>query len=189
MKEPHLSKMLKATIRNFETNIPQMISYIDTEIDLQPWERMASPRFVSDTEAEINLMSLLRDLMGHASIPAMFGRAILEKYPDLLQDIYEMDKGMMFFLIGLPPWFPWPGVLKAHMARMRIWEALDDQQEAMDAAVDGKDVDYMWGDLDDVSDFIWKRHAMFKSKLTANLPCSSIPRTNTNYIFRQWLRD
>lgn len=35
---------------------------------------------------------------------------------------------------------------------------------ALDALVDGKPVDPTWGDLDDVSDFIMKRHGLFKGK-------------------------
>ena len=65
-------------------------------------------------------MSLFREMMGHASIPAFFGQALTEKYPNLLQDIYSMDRGMMFFLMGLPSWFPWPGVMEAHLARFRL---------------------------------------------------------------------
>jgi hypothetical protein len=142
-----------------------MISFIDTEIDLQPWERSAKARFISSTVTEINLMSLLRDMMGHASVPAMFGSAFMEKYPDILCDVYEMDRGMMYFLIGLPPWTPWPGVMKAHIARSRVWQSLDDHQRALDASVDGRPLDSMWGDLDDVSDIIMKRHALFKGRM------------------------
>jgi hypothetical protein len=38
MKEPYLNQLLKPTIRNLEENIPQMISFTDSEIDQQPWE-------------------------------------------------------------------------------------------------------------------------------------------------------
>ena len=41
---------------------------------------------------------------------------------------------------------------------------LDDYQRAMDATVDGKLVDPGWGDLDDISELILKRHLVFKSK-------------------------
>jgi hypothetical protein len=164
MKEPELSSMLKPTIRYLEENIPQMITFIDTEIDLQPWERLSNTKYISDDEVEINLMFLMRDLLGHASVPAMFGRGLLDKYPTLLHDVYDMDEGMIFFLMGLPPWIPWPGVFKAHMARRRLWHALDDHQRALDALADGEDVDYSWGDLDDVSEFIMKRHELFKSE-------------------------
>lgn len=163
MKQPYLNQMLKPTIRNLEDNIPQMISFIDTELDLQPWERWAMTSYISDSEAEVNLMSLMRDMLGHASIPAIFGSAIMEKYPSLLHDVYDLDGGFHFFLMSLPAWTPWPGVMKAHVGRYKAWEALDDLQRALDAQADGNPIDPSWGELDDISDFIMERHAIFKS--------------------------
>ncbi len=64
MQEPYLGRVSQAMVRGLEINIPQMISFIDTEIDLQPWERAANAIYISDTETEINLMSLMRDMMG-----------------------------------------------------------------------------------------------------------------------------
>jgi hypothetical protein len=188
MKEPHLSNVLKGTIRRLEENIPQMISFMDSEIDQQPWECFAKATYISDSETELDFMSLLRDMMGHASVPALFGHALMEKYPELLHDIYDMDTGMHFFLMGLPAWTPWPGVTKAHMARARLWQALDDHQRALDATVDGERVDPSWGDLDDVSEFIMKRHAVFKSKKIPGTfhyvyMCSSLTLINIDHGF------
>lgn len=153
MREPVLGKLTQALVRSLELNIPQMISFLDADIDLQPWERRADATFISNTETEINLMSLMRDMMGNASVPTLFGHALLEKYPDILHDVYDMDKGMYFFLIGLPSWFPWPGVMRAHLARQRVWQAMDDHQRAMDAAAQGKHLDSSWGDLDEYVTF------------------------------------
>lgn len=61
MKEPHLSKALDVTRRNLENNIAQMLTFVDTEIDLQPWERFGNATYVSDTETGIDLMALMRD--------------------------------------------------------------------------------------------------------------------------------
>jgi hypothetical protein len=164
MKEPHLSNVLKGTMRGLERDIPQMISFMKSEIDQQPWERFAKASYISDSETELNLMALMRDVLGSASVPGLFGCALMDKYPDLLHDVYEMDGGLHFFMMGLPAWTPWPGVLRAHMARSRLWAAMDEHQRVLDAAVDGKPVDPTWGDLDDVSEFIMKRHGTFKSK-------------------------
>lgn len=164
MKEPHLSNMLSATILGLQENIPQMISFADSEIDLQPWERQAGACYISESQTELDLMSLLRDMLGHASVPAVFGRGLMDKYPDILHDVYDMDAGFMYFLIGLPQWTPWSSVNRAHRARQRLWRALDDQQRALDSMVDGKPFDSAWGDLDDVSEFILKRHSLFKGK-------------------------
>ncbi|KAH8598027.1 cytochrome P450 [Bisporella sp. PMI_857] len=161
MKEPHLSDMLGRTIGHLEQYVPKMISFAESEIDQQPWERWAKASYISNSETEVNLMAMIRDVLGHASIPGVFGKALLDKYPDLLHDIYAMDIGMYYFLMALPAWTPWPGVNKAHRARRGVWRAMDDFQRALDAHVDGKP-DFMWGDLDDVSAFILGRHEVFR---------------------------
>lgn len=164
MRDPYFGALLNKTVKNIENNISHMISFIDTDIDLQPWEKWGKASFVSEEETEIDLAAMMRDVMGHSSVPAMHGSAFIEKYPNVLHDIYEMDKGMPFFLMGLPSWFPWPSVLRAHIARSRVWEALDDQQRALDALSEGEEAHYSWGDLDDVSEFSKKRHEIYKSK-------------------------
>jgi hypothetical protein len=184
MREPHLSNMLRPTMCNLEDNIPQMISFMEGEIDQQPWERFAKATYISDSETEINLCALMRDMMGSASVPGIFGHALMDKYPDLLHDVYAMDAGLYYFLAGLPAWTPLPGVMKAHIARSRLWKALDDQQRALDALVDGKPVDPTWGDLDDVSAFIKGRHSSFKSKKPwMSLTCY----ISLTFICRPWL--
>jgi len=139
-----------------------MISFIDTDVDLQPWERSANHHLRSSSEVEVDLFSLIADLLGNASIPAVFGQALLEKHPGIMHDMYDMDSGILFLLMGLPAWFPWPRSMKAHRARHRLWQAFDDYQRALDAESNETQVDSSWGDLGDVSDFINKRHTFFR---------------------------
>lgn len=141
-----------------------MLSFMDSDVDQHSWERFANASFISNSETEIDLMSLIRNMLGTASIPAVFGRGLMEKYPEILHDLYDMDKGMSYFLMGLPAWTPWPTIGKAYLARQRVLQGLDGLQEALDAIVDEKHVDSSWGDLDDVSEFIMKRHAIYKGK-------------------------
>jgi len=107
-------------------------------------------------------MSLMRDMMGYASVPALFGKAYMENYPDILHDVYDMDAGLYYFLIGFPRWTPWPAVTRAHLARARVWESLNAYHRALDASTDGKPVELSWGDLDDVSELIKKRNIISK---------------------------
>jgi hypothetical protein len=156
--------MLNATIRNMERDISSMISFVDTYIDLQPWEKFADASYISDTETSVDLMKLMRDMIGHASIPAMHGKAFLDKYPNIIHDIYELDKGMLYLIMGLPAWTPWSPVIRAHNARRNLWIALDAQQEAMDAQAKGEDPGNGWGDMEDVSIFTRKRNELYRSK-------------------------
>ncbi|TVY33867.1 25-hydroxycholesterol 7-alpha-hydroxylase [Lachnellula subtilissima] len=165
MKDPQLGVVLKQSNRLLEQTIPQMISFVDSEVDLQPWERIAKARYISKNETEINLCGMMRDIMGYTSVSAMFGSALMDKYPDLLHDTYRFDEGMYYLLAGLPRYTPWPPAFMAHMARNNLWAALDDQQRALDALAEGKPVNYSWGELDDVSEFIMKRNEVYRSKI------------------------
>lgn len=102
-------------------------------------------------------------MLGYASIPVVFGRGLLEKYPFLLQDVQTMDDGMIFFLLGLPAVTPWSGVFTAHMARRRVWEAMDGQQKVLDRLARGdNDDDEEWGDLEDASELVLERNRLWR---------------------------
>lgn len=161
-----MSTILQTTVKNLQRNIPQMISFISTPIDLQPWEHHAQAQFISASETELNLSSLIRNMMGHSLIPSVFGHALLEKHPNVLHDMFEMDLGRNYLPKKLPPWTPWPGVVKAYLARSKVWGALDDHQKVLDAMVEGMGADSTWGDLEDVSEVIWKRNEVYRGMFT-----------------------
>ncbi|PBP17431.1 cytochrome P450 [Diplocarpon rosae] len=165
LDEPYMTKILKALVKNLEQNIPQMISFIETPIDLQPWEQYAEARFISSSETEINLTSLVRDMMGHAALPSIFGNALIEKNPSILHDVRNMDAGRNYLLRKLPPWVPWPAVARAHMARFKVWQSLDDHQRAIDVTAAEEAVEPSGDDLGDVSMFVMKRNENITSIL------------------------
>ncbi|KAL5319479.1 hypothetical protein ACEPPN_012533 [Leptodophora sp. 'Broadleaf-Isolate-01'] len=152
LDEPYMTNTSQVSLKHLERNIPQMISFISTPIDLQPWEHHAEAHFISPLETELNLQSLIRSMMGHVLVPAVFGYSLLEKHPSILQDMYDMDLGRNYLLRNLPPWTPWPGVVKAHIARSKVWTSLDDVQRILDASVNSMSggADSTWGDLEDI---------------------------------------
>jgi len=154
--------MLNSTIRELETSIPQMISFSESQVDYHSWERWANASYVSDTETDVDLMALLLDMLGNASVPAMFGRAFLTNNPHIVHDVQALDKGMMYFLLGLPRWTPWVPAIRAHWSRSLVWESMNAFNKALDAVEDGKEDDAAWGDLDDVSPFIRARNKIFR---------------------------
>ena len=141
-----------------------MMSFVDSDVDQHPWERSANVTYISNSETEIDLLSLVRGILGMASVSAVFGHGLIEKYPDILLHLYRMDAGMPYFMAGFPAWTPWPEIGRAYFARQIVLQSLDAFQEALDALADDKPVDSSWGDLDDVSEFIMKRHAIYKGK-------------------------
>ncbi|PVH85401.1 hypothetical protein DL98DRAFT_557695 [Cadophora sp. DSE1049] len=162
LDEPQMTTLLNTITQNLERNIPQMISFINNSIDLQPWEQHAQAHFISSSETELSLHSLIRDMTGHALVPAIFGHTLLEKYPDIVHDLYDIDAGRNYLLKKLPPWTPWPGVVQAHMARFKVLQSLDEHQKAIDATVKGMGADASWGDLEDMSELVVKRNAVYR---------------------------
>lgn len=139
-----------------------MISFNKAEIDLEPWERSSKVTTISSTEAEADLMALIRDMLSHAIIPTVFGSGLLDKFPNIVQEVIALDEGVPFFVMGLPIMTPWPGVAKAHMARRRLWSAMDEMQMQLDKKANGEDTDYSWGDLDVVSEFMLERNRIWR---------------------------
>lgn len=166
VRGPERSLLVLSTAQILQTNIPQMISFVKAEIDLQPWERSANVKTVSSTEVQADLMTLIRDMMCNAAIPAVFGRGLLDKYPNVLEDVFTMDDGLSCFLLGLPPLTPWPGVMQTHLARKRLWGIMDEQQIQLDKKATGEETDYSWGDFDDVSKLILERNRLWKGNVT-----------------------
>lgn len=73
--------------QGLEAKIPQMISFMESPIDQESWERRADAEYISPTETEVNLMALMRDMMGQVSVPALYGRNFLEQNPRILHHL------------------------------------------------------------------------------------------------------
>lgn len=141
-----------------------MVSFAKAEIDHQPWERAAKVKTISISEVEANLMALMRDMCCYATVPAIFGRGLLEKYPKLIQDVLSLDEGIPFFLQQLPLFTPWLGVTAAHFARQHLWQVMDQQQIQLDKKANGEETDYSWGGLDDISELVMRRNKLWRGK-------------------------
>ncbi|RFU35883.1 hypothetical protein B7463_g423, partial [Scytalidium lignicola] len=150
MKEPHLGNFMKVTVRGIEEHVPNIFSFMEGEVDQHSWERWASARYINEDEEEINLNAVLRDIMGQVSVPALFGQAFFENNPDILHDVYDFDSGMMYFLMGLPWFTPWPSVIRAHLGRWRLRESMTEFSKALEDTIEGKAVDSKWDNMDDV---------------------------------------
>lgn len=160
------SVLLNKVVRMSRENIPQMITFNKAAIDMEPWERSSNVTTISSTDAEVNLMTLMRDMLCHTIVPAVFGSGLLDKYPSLVQDIITLDAGVPVLLMDLPILIPWPGIARAHMARRRLWSVMDELQTQLDIYARGEETDYSWGDLDDVSELILERNKIWRGIYT-----------------------
>lgn len=162
MKEPYASRMVDKALSVLQTNIPQMISFMDSPIDQQPWEKSGNAVSISPSETEISLLPMVRDVLSHASVPALMGQAFMDNNPFILEDLYEMDRGLPWLLSGLPGWLPFPPLVKAHIARNRVQDAMNRFHRALDKTVDGESVEAAWANMEDVCDLMMKRHQIYR---------------------------
>jgi hypothetical protein len=146
-----------------QVNIPSMITFLDSPIDQSRWENEAHAVLISDTEVEVDLMALTNELLGHSSIPAVFGRAFLEKFPNIIHQMFGMDKGFISFMMGIPRWAPLPAVTRAHIDRENVRRSITEFWHALDAVEDGIDPGYEWDEMEDVSAMIKKRQAIYRA--------------------------
>lgn len=152
LKEPYLSALLERIVREFEIDIPSIGSSIGVI-----------------SKSEVSLNTVLRKTIGEASIRALFGEQFLKNFPSLLDDIYTLDAGMAWLLIRTPPWIPIGASTKAHKARSRLWKATTAYNVALDAALDGNQIDPSWGDMQDVSEVVRMSHELYRRKLSLTL--------------------
>lgn len=168
MREPQFSRVLDTTIRGYEEHIPNMVSFMGSPIDRAPWENASRPILSSsavhnmEPSIELDLIPLVRDFLGHITLPVLFGKALLEYHPSIIQDLWTMEYAVEYFIMGVPRWLPIPAVTRAYNARRRILMSLATFHEALDATAEGKDAGPEWRDMSDISEMIMRRHEIFK---------------------------
>jgi hypothetical protein len=180
MREPGLGKMLTGTIAAMDEHIPNFVSFSSRPIDQNLWERESDAdvmRSLKDTgevdlAVEANLFSLLRNFMGHLATPSLMGQDFMDNYPEVLQDIWDLDYGFLYLIAGIPRWVPIPTLGRALRAQNKLNRKIAEFHRAMDLAEGGGDPGSEWRDFSDVSDVIKGRHRVWRnSKTPPHLRC------------------
>ncbi|KAI9785035.1 MAG: hypothetical protein M1839_001232 [Geoglossum umbratile] len=180
MREPGLGRMLAATMTAYEEHIPNLVSFASNPIDQSLWERVSDvdvQHGLKDTgepdlAAEANLFPLLRNFLGHLATPSLMGQAFMDYYPEVLQDIWDLDYGFMYLIAGIPRWVPIPALGRALRARNKLIRRISDFHIAMDLTEDGGNPGSEWRDFSDVSDVVKERHRVWRdAKVPPHLRC------------------
>jgi hypothetical protein len=125
--------------------------------------------------AEANLNPLMRNFIGYLASPAIMGEAFMENNPNVLEDIWAYDLGLVYFLMQLPRWVPIPQFQRAWRARDRLLRAFTEFHKALDRYRDTGDGGPGWRDMSDVGDLITSRYEVWRKggvppHLRADLP-------------------
>jgi hypothetical protein len=167
LREPQLTRIVDVTTRRVEVQVPDMISFGESPIDQSLWERVADVDVVKGAETptvEANLFPLIRYFIGYTSSPSLFGQAFVDNYPTFLKDIYDLDGGLQWLLLGLPRWVPIRSLSKAYNARQRLFGCIAELQKALDNDARGLPNPSEWRDVDDVSELIRSRNKVFREE-------------------------
>lgn len=93
------SEMVRTIVRGIAEQGPNLVSFSESIVDQNPWERAATPVIHHDTgsitgdasSVEISLFALIRGFVGNVTLPSLVGREFLEYYPETLDDIQDLD--------------------------------------------------------------------------------------------------
>ena len=166
---PAPSEMLLATVRGIQEHGPNLVSFSDSIVDQSPWERAATTTIYTGSitgdasSVEVSLFALIKTFVGSVALPSLVGRELLEHYPEILEDIRDLEEGFKYLALGLPRWLPIPSLTKAHTARRKLLDAINSLHDALDQTSAGKGPNQPWRDVSDVSAVLKRRNAIWNA--------------------------
>lgn len=168
MKEPGLTNMIMDTVEQLEERIPDMVSFTANVVDQNVWERTANMKIGSDSAgkyAEASLFQMLRHFIGQVSSKTLMGETFIRNYPGFLQDVFDLDDGFKWLLMGLPRYVPIPTLTRAHIARRRLHQNIAALYHNLDLEEAGEKQDPEWRHLEDVSKLLRGRNGILRDKV------------------------
>ncbi|KAL4900022.1 hypothetical protein BDW74DRAFT_171106 [Aspergillus multicolor] len=153
MHEPSLSQTSTAAAKFIQRETPNLVTFSAAPIDQMMWERPADAIVVEGKGqlCEVDFFKLIRHFVGTVTTTSLFGQAILETFPTLLQDVWSVDDQFSTLSMG-PPRHLTPGISAAYIARDRLLDALAIFHQALLLWDEGKDLGMEFRDLRDLED-------------------------------------
>ncbi|KAL4898399.1 cytochrome P450 [Aspergillus ambiguus] len=166
MREPFTTEASTKLVQLLQREVANFVTFCWSPVDQTPWERSSAVVLADRGDkptCEASLFALIRGFVGHITTTTLMGRAILEAFPSLLDDVWALDNRFPLLAMGLPRWLPIPGLSAACAGRDRILEALAAYQKAFVDMEDGIEGDVKLRDFDDVSEPMKQRIRMSKN--------------------------
>ncbi|KAJ5562230.1 hypothetical protein N7461_000991 [Penicillium sp. DV-2018c] len=165
-EESFVTKASSSIVRLVQRDMPNLVSFCESPVDQNPWERGTSgvevPDETDQTVCEGNLFALLSNFGGHIISSFLMGETFVENFPNLAEDLGRLDDCFVTLFAGTPRWFPHPAASKGHAASDRLRHVMSVFHRAMVASDDGIDPGIELRDLDDVSELVIDRMRTFR---------------------------
>ena len=159
------SLMMQTTLRGIQEHAPSLVSFSDSVVDQNLWERTAYPA-TRGSAVEISLSTLIRNFIGHVSLPSLVGSEFLEIYPTTLDDLWHLDGGFKWLALGVPRWLGIPALTRAHIGRRRLLDAVRSFHQALDCVEDDDPPNRPWRDPSDAGRILKERRWAYRSRGT-----------------------
>ena len=158
------SELTERSIKAIEKLIPDLISFSESLVDQSRWERMANTSLYPDSPSvEVNFFTLIRNFIGQVLVPPVFGTEFLDVYPAALDDLWDLDSGWKYLLLGLPRFLPIPALAETHIARRNLLQGLESYHEALDKVAAGEEPNQPWIELSDIGQMMKDRSAIWRA--------------------------
>ncbi len=166
-----LRRDLETTIKAVEEHVPNFVSFSESVVDQNPWERTscvptslkAGVGSAGSPSVEVSLFSLVQNFVGHLTTTSLTGSEFLEHYPSVLNDLWDFDNGFKYLILGFPRWFPISSLTKAHLARQTLKNGINAFHKALDRTVAGDESGFPSTDMCDVSAVMKERSAVWRA--------------------------
>ena len=155
--EPHLGALAASVAQDLQREAANLVTFNESPVDQMPWERAADVELrttaLGESVVEASLLPLVRDFCAHLANRALFGADLLANFPDLLADMWALDRGFFLLATGLSRFVPIPGLPRAHLARRRLLQHFETYHAALaahfepDGAGRGHRLDAKWSGL------------------------------------------
>ncbi|TKX25966.1 cytochrome P450-like protein 2 [Elsinoe australis] len=166
LSNPGLSKLVDQTITDLKQNINNFVTFCESPVDQMYWERVSNVKPVTlpsgEQAEEVSLMLLIKDFIAQTANPALLGSDFVQNNPSFYTDLWIMDKAFLYLATGLPRWVPIPTLTRGVIAREKMMRALRTYETALDKWAAGENPGAEWSSLDDVSEIIKVRTAVYR---------------------------
>lgn len=177
------SLLLSSAVMSIQEHVPNLVSFASSIVDQSFWERSGFPTDISEARAlnsspnvvEANLFALVRNFVGYITVSSLMGSELINLYPGVLEDIWNLNSGFKYLLLGVPRWVPIPSLTRAHMARFNLLIGMEAFHQALDRLATGNEPDLPWRDVSDVSELMKGTNHVWQSYATpadVKAPCS-----------------
>ena len=119
-----LETITAAAIHTLSLSLPDLITFNSSMVDQLEWERVAGIELTDGVdEAECDLFAIVNQFLCSAIISPITGPQFPESYQLLASDLATLNQYYYSLALGLPRFFPLPGLPGASLARRRLLQS------------------------------------------------------------------